>query len=84
MIESDDDGGATHSLTDYAHSRQVVKDFPRLIAVYTKLLPVLYEFAQYQGVWPVIEITEDSKLLMEMQLKYYRKIYDRKGIIINE
>ncbi len=70
-----------HDLTDYSFAKEVVRDHPRVIKIYEKLLPVLYAFAQYQGVWPVIQMVEESKLLMEMQLEYYRKIYVTKGIV---
>lgn len=76
--------GTTHDLTEYAHAKEVVRDFPRIIAVYTKLLPVLYQFAQFQGVWPVIQIVEDSKLLLELQLEFYQKIYNSKGQVKGE
>ncbi len=81
VIQSKDDKHTVHDLTDYAFSKEVVRDHPRVIQVYTKLLPVLYAYAQYQGVWPVIQMVEDSKLLMEMQLDYYNRIYKTKGIV---
>lgn len=81
MINSKkDDTHTLHDFTDFAFARDVVKDHPRIIKVYEKLLPVLYNYAQYQGVWPVIQMVEDSKLLMEMQLDYYSKIYKNKGL----
>lgn len=73
-----------HDLTDYAFSKEVTKDFPKLIEIYRKLLPVLYQYAQYQGVWPVIQMVEDSKMLMEMQLDYYKKVHETKGIVNEE
>lgn len=73
-----------HDLTDYAFAREVVKDHPRIIKIYEKLLPALYHFAQYQGVWPVIQMVEDSKLLLEMQLDYYSNIHKAKGLVKNE
>lgn len=84
MVPSKDQNHTLHDLTDYAFAREVVKDHPRVIQIYDKLLPVLYGYAQYQGVWPVLQIVEDSKLLMEMQLAYYNKIYKTKGIVNDE
>lgn len=82
VVKSEDKvNGTTHDLAEYAHAREVVRDFPRVIRLYNKLLPVLYEFAQYQGVWPVLQMVEDSKLLMEMQLEFYEKIHKNKGKI---
>lgn len=68
-------------LTDFAFAKEVVKDHPRIIKIYEKLLPALYHFAQYQGVWPVIQMVEDSKLLLEMQLDYYSNIHKAKGLV---
>lgn len=86
MIESKDTvkKDNLHDLTDFAFAREVVRDHPRIIAIYAKLLPALYKFAQYQGVWPVIQMVEDSKVLLEMQLAYYNKIFKSKGLLVNE
>lgn len=73
-----------YDLTDFAFAREVVKDHPRIIAIYTKLLPALYLYAQYQGVWPVIQMVEDSKALLETQFDYYNKIYTTKGLVKDE
>jgi hypothetical protein len=70
-----------HDFIDFQFSKEVVKDHPRIIAIYNKLLPVLYGFAQYQGVYPVIQMVEDSKLLLELQLDYYGRIYKTKGLV---
>lgn len=81
VVESKDDNHTVHDLTDFSFAKEVVRDHPRVIQVYTKLLPVLYAYAQYQGVWPVIQMVEDSKLLMEAQLDYYNRIYKTKGFV---
>ena len=82
MLECNDmKQGSLHDITDYAFAREVVRDHPRIISIYSKLLPVLYAFGQYQCVWPVITMVEDSKLLAEMQLSYYRKIFLTKGLV---
>ncbi len=70
-----------HDLTEFAFATEVMKDHPRIISVYKKLLPVLYAFAHYQCVWPVITMVEDSKLLAEMQLQHYSKVYKSKGLL---
>ena len=75
---------SVHDLTDFAFSKEVVQDHPNIIKIYEKLLPALYKYAQYQGVWPVIQMVEDSKLLLEMQLDYYGEIYKNKGRVKNE
>jgi hypothetical protein len=81
VVESDKVDHTVHDLLDYAFAKQVVADHPRIINIYDKLLPVLYAYAAYQAVWPVIQIVEDSKLLADMQLDYYKKIYTTKGIV---
>lgn len=81
MIESKDDKHSVHDFIDYSFAKEVVRDHPRIIKIYEKLLPVLYGYAQYQGVWPTIQMVEDSKLLLQMQLDYYSKIYKSKGRI---
>lgn len=73
-----------HDLTDFSFAREVVNDHPKILKIYEKLLPALYHYAQYQGVWPVIQMVEDSKLLLEMQLDYYSKIYNTKGLVKDE
>jgi hypothetical protein len=70
-----------YDLTEYTFALEVVRDHPRIIAIYNKLLPALYQYAQYQGVWPVITMVEDSKLLLEMQLDYFANIHKTKGLI---
>lgn len=76
--------GETYSLADYAYSKEVVKDFPKVLLVYSKLLPVLYQYAQFTGVWEVIQSVEDCQTLMKIQLEFYKKIYDKKGKIKDE
>lgn len=79
-----DDKSNVHDFIDYSFSKEVIRDHPRVIKIYETLLPALYKYAQYQGVWPVIQMIEDSKLLMEMQLDHYSDIYNSKGLRKNE
>lgn len=86
MIQSDSkmndkDSHTLHSFKEFAEAREVVKDLPKIIKVYEKLLPVLYQYAQYECIWGVLQMVEDSKILAEMQLRYYSKIYKNKGEI---
>lgn len=80
MVKDDSKKSQIYNFMEYTSSREVVKDFPRVLGVYEKLLPVLYEFAQYHGVWITIQAVEDAKLLMEMQLEQAKQIYKRKGL----
>jgi hypothetical protein len=82
MIESSKSN--THSLKDYAYSKEVVRDFPKVLSVYNKLLPVLYQYAQYTGVWEVIMAVEDCQSMMKIQHDFYKKIYENKGKIKDE
>ncbi len=82
MLESTDEHGV-HDLNEYAFAKEVLKSHPKIISIYAKILPVLYHFAAYQCVFPVITIIEDSKLLAEMQLTHYQKIYSTKGLVKN-
>ncbi len=75
--------GSVHDLSEYAFAVEVMKSHPRIISVYKKLLPVLYAFAHFQCVWPVITMVEDSKLLAEMQLTHYSRIFKSKGLVNN-
>ncbi len=83
MIESTK-GGNTHSLKDYAYSKEVVTDFPKVLSVYSKLLPVLYQYAQYQGVWEVIQTVEGAQTLMKIQYDFYQKVFTNKGKLKDE
>lgn len=76
-----DSGHTLHDLTDFAFAVEVMRDHPKIIEIYRKLIPVLYGYAQYQGVYPVLQMVEDSKLLLEMQLSYYSKIHQTKGLV---
>ncbi len=84
LVSGMDDQGLidnVHDLTDYSFALEVMKSHPKIISVYTKLIPVLYNYAQFQCVWPVITLVEDSLLLAKMQESYYRKIFESKGRI---
>lgn len=74
----------TYSFIEYSHAKQVVKDFPKILNVYDNLLPVLYNYAQYSGVWEVIQSIEDSRMYMNIQYDYYKNVYNKKGKINNE
>lgn len=73
--------GTKHDFLEFAYSKRVVEDMPKIISVYRKLLPVLYQYQQYTTIWNVIQSVEDSKLLAELQLTYYQTIYEKKGRI---
>lgn len=78
MIVSENEG-EVYDLIDYQFAREVMRTHPRIISIYDKLLPALYQFAAYQAVFPVIQMVEENKLLAEQQYRFYKKIYDIKG-----
>lgn len=82
MLDSTD--GKRYSLEEYAHSKQVCKDLPKLISIYDKLIPVLAEYQCYTGAAQVLELVVDSKRLLEVQLNYYKRVNAKKGLIDNE
>lgn len=81
MKDDDKDSHTLHSLKAFAENKEVVADHPKIIKIYDKLLPVLYQYAQYTCVAPLIQMVEDSKALAEMQLRYSLKVIKNKGKI---
>jgi len=75
------DQGSVHDLTEYSVAIEVIKSHTKIINIYAKLIPVLYHFAAYQAVWPVLQLVEESKLLAETQLAYYQNVLKTKGKI---
>lgn len=75
------DIASTHSFLDYAYAVEVVRDFPKLLSIYNKLLPVLYPYSKYTGASEVINSVEDCRLLLELQLDFYERVYESKGKI---
>lgn len=73
--------GSKHSFMDYAYSKDVVRDFPHLLSLFDKLIPVLEHYQKYTAAWQVLQATYDAKMLTEMQLEYYKDVYNKKGKI---
>ena len=71
--------GEKHDFIEYQHANQVVKDFPGLLIILNKLIPVLYDKSHYTAVYSLLQSAEDSKMILEMQYSYYKQIYDKKG-----
>jgi hypothetical protein len=72
------------SFTDYAYSKQVVEDYPRILAMYKKLLPAIAPFQAYAGVWLVMQAVQESIHAMERQLKQSTKVYSNRGKMQDE
>lgn len=83
MVDSSDKGQRFDFL-EFAYSKEVIRDMPRLISVLDKLIPVLENYRQYTGAWAVLQSAYDSRSLMLIQLAHYNQIYNNKGKIENE
>lgn len=81
VVCSKKDKASTHDFMEYVFAKAVVMDFPKLIAMYEKILPTLYPYGKYTGAWSVIQAVEDAKLLLSLQHDYYKKVYAEKGKI---
>lgn len=68
-----------HNFIEYAHAAQVVKEFPKIIRMYDKMLDWLREYGAYTGVQHVISSVEESRILLIMQYDYYLKVFNTKG-----
>lgn len=69
-----------YNFIDYQYAREVVRDFPKLINYFEKLIPVLEQYQQYTGAWNVLQSVYDSKILLQIQYDHYKRIYDKKGL----
>lgn len=79
MVESNNKGAERYNFTEYQHAKQVVNELPAILIIIDKLIPVLQEKSQYTGVFSLLQAAYDSKILLEMQYSFYKKIYDDKG-----
>jgi hypothetical protein len=68
-----------HNFTEYAYAANVVEDFPRILAIYQKLIPALQPHQAYTGVALVLQAVLESQALMQRQLKHYNQVYQTKG-----
>lgn len=72
-----------YDLTDYAIASQVMKDFPKVMKIYEKLLPALGHYQHYLAVASVIIAVEDAQTLIRMQMEQFEKIKASKGKVTN-
>jgi hypothetical protein len=68
-----------HDLTDFAISKQVVEDFPKVMLMYDKLIPALEKYQHYLAVSSVILAVQDAQTLMRMQMEQFEKIHESRG-----
>lgn len=73
-----------HDLTEFAIAKDVMVDFPRILAIYEKLLPALNHYQHYMGVATVIQTVSEAQILMKMQLSQFKQVYKNKGQIKDE
>lgn len=76
--------GQKFDFIEYSYASKIVKDFPKLIAVYEKLIPILEKYRMYTGASEVLNSVYDCKTLLEIQYMYYRKVYNKKGRITDD
>ena len=68
-----------YDFIEYKHAAQVIKDYPGILRILSKLIPALRDKSHYTGVNHLLQAAIDSKILLEMQFDYYKKIYESKG-----
>lgn len=68
---------------EFAHSKRVIVDLPKIISVYEKLIPVLQGFRQYTVAGAVLDEVLEALTLAEIQYQYYSEVYRNKGLIKN-
>lgn len=68
-----------YDIREYALSKQVVKDLPKIIYVFKKLITFLEPFLKYKAVAVVHETVRDAKFALELQYDHYKKIKDNKA-----
>lgn len=69
-----------HDFLDYAFSKQVVTDYPKLIAMFDKMQTFLQEYDEYRAVHHVVLSIEEARTAMVLQYEHYFPIYRRKGL----
>jgi hypothetical protein len=70
-----------YDLSEFAYSKSVLKDFPKLISLYREILPILTAYSHYTIAYDVREVVLDSLSLAEIQYDYYEVINEKKGKI---
>lgn len=73
-----------YDYTEYSYSKQVLKDYPRLIGIFDKLIPVLEQYIHYTAAYHTLQAAQDSRALLRAHLNYYEKVNAKKGLKDNE
>lgn len=75
------DLGKKYDLQEFAYSKQIVKDFPKILYILDNVIKLLDNYRHYLGAAAVLESAYDARTLLQMQLNYYQKIKNEKGQI---
>jgi hypothetical protein len=68
-----------YDLTEFGFAKDVVKDFPQVLALYDAMLVKLQPYSNYRAVWHVIKSIEESRTAMLIQYDHYYGVFKRKG-----
>lgn len=71
--------GTKHDFLEYGFAKAVTKDFPFLIGLYERVIIALYPYAKYKNVWLVLQTLRDNQTMLQIQLDYYKNVYEKKG-----
>lgn len=68
-----------HNLQEFAFAKDVVKDFPVILAKLNQLEKELQEYDKFLCVGHVLDAVHDSKQMINRQYAHYRKVLAKKG-----
>jgi hypothetical protein len=70
-----------YDFIEFAFSRDVVTDYPKVIEGLDKMQELLLPYSHYRAVHHVVLSIEEARLAMLVQLDHYAQVYKRKGLI---
>lgn len=73
-----------YDLSEFYFSKNVVKDFPKIISMYKSLLKVLDAYRHYSITAAPRESILDALELAEIQYNYYEEVNKNKGLMRKE
>lgn len=72
---------SNHNLYDYALSKKICEDLPKLKAILLKQKTELEPFKHYTDAAKILNEIEESLVFLNIHIEYYTKIRDSKGKI---
>lgn len=72
---------STHDLYEYALSKQICEDLPKLKNVLIKTRDELTPFKQYADAAKILSEINESLLFLDIHIEYYGKVKEGKGKI---